>query len=208
MGNNMPSRQDEEFELVLGNKQLLSLFFVVVVLFAIFFSFGYTVGFSRGQQDRVVAIASTEKAEPETSDVRIPDTLLEAAPKSTPDPSPAAATPKPAPKREVKTPPPPAPKKQAPAPAPKKAAPATTAAPTGAQIARGIHIQVAALRVRSDAQLLVNKLKAKSYAAELYDQGGDGWHRVVVGPFADVARAKAAQTKMRADGLQTILRKP
>ena len=43
MGSNMPSRQDEEFELVLGNKQLLSLFFVVVVLFAIFFSFGYTV---------------------------------------------------------------------------------------------------------------------------------------------------------------------
>ena len=204
----MPSRQDEEFELVLGNKQLLSLFFVVVVLFAIFFSFGYTVGFSRGQQDRVVAIASNDTPDPEATDVRIPDTLLEAAPKSTPDPPPAAATPKPAPKREVKTPPRPAPKKQATAPPPKKAAPAKTAALAGAQIARGIHIQVAALRVRSDAQLLVNKLKAKNYAAALYDQGGDGWHRVVVGPFTDVARAKAAQTKMRADGLQTILRKP
>ena len=204
----MPSRQDEEFELVLGNKQLLSLFFVVVVLFAIFFSFGYTVGFSRGQQDRVVAIASTEAAEPEATGVRIPDTLLEAAPKATPDPPSTAATPKPAPKREVKAPPRPAPKKQATALPPKQTAPAKTATPTGAQIARGIHIQVAALRVRSDAQLLVNKLKAKNYVAALYDQGGDGWHRVVVGPFADAGRAKAAQTKMRADGLQTILRKP
>jgi hypothetical protein len=70
MGSNMPSRQDEEFELVLGNKQLLSLFFVVVVLFAIFFSFGYTVGFSRGQQDRVVAIASNDTPDPEATDVR------------------------------------------------------------------------------------------------------------------------------------------
>ena len=208
MGSNMPSRQDEEFELVLGNKQLLSLFFVVVVLFAIFFSFGYTVGFSRGQQDRVVAIASTKTAEPAATDVRIPDTLLEAAPEATPDPPPVAATPKSAPRPEVKAPPRPTPKKQVAAPPQKKAIPAKTAPPTGSQIARGIHVQVAALRVRSDAQLLVNKLKAKKYPAALYDQGGDGWHRVVVGPFTDVGRAKAAQTKMRADGLQTILRKP
>ena len=60
----MPSREDEEFELVLGNKQLLSLFFVVVVLFAVFFSFGYTVGFSRGQQDRVIAATSNPAPEP------------------------------------------------------------------------------------------------------------------------------------------------
>jgi cell division septation protein DedD len=208
MGSNMPSRQDEEFELVLGNKQLLSLFFVVVVLFAIFFSFGYTVGFSRGQQERVVAIASTETAEPEVTDVRIPDTLLEAAPKATPDPPPLTATPKLEPNGEVKAPPRPTPKEQAATPPQKKATPAKTAAPTGAQIARGIHVQVAALRVRSDAQLLVNQLRAKRYPAALYDQGGDGWHRVVVGPFTDVGRAKAAQTKMRVDGLQTILRKP
>ena len=35
----MPSRHQDDFELVLGNKQLLSLFFFVVVLFAVFFSF-------------------------------------------------------------------------------------------------------------------------------------------------------------------------
>ncbi len=195
----MPSRQDEEFELVLGNKQLLSLFFVVVVLFAVFFSFGYTVGFSRGQQDRVMAATSNLAPEPEVTDVRIPDTLLEDAPKP----------------REVLSPPPapvkPEPSEPAakPAPPPEKvAAPAAPVAATGAQIARGIHVQVAALRVRSDAQLLVSKLKDKQYPVALYDKGGDGWHRVVVGPFASVNEAKDAQNRMRADGLQTILRRP
>ena len=187
----MPSREEEEFELVLGNKQLLSLFFVVVALFAVFFSFGYTVGFSRGQQDRVIAATSSFAAEPEVTDVRIPDTLLEDEPKP----------------QEVLSPPP-EPAVQ-PAPPPEKAAaPATPAPATGAQIARGIHVQVAALRVRSDAQLLVSKLQDKQYPVALYDKGGDGWHRVVVGPFASVNEAKDAQNRMRADGLQTILRRP
>ena len=195
----MPSRQDEESELVLGNKQLLSLFFVVVALFAVFFSFGYTVGFSRGQQDRVIAATSNLPAEPEVSDVRIPDTLLEDAPK----PREVRSTPTAPVKPE---PPEPAAK---PAPPPEKAAaPAAPVAATGAQIARGIHVQVAALRVRSDAQLLVSKLKDKQYPVALYDKGGDGWHRVVVGPFASVNEAKDAQNRMRADGLQTILRRP
>lgn len=197
----MPSREDEEFELVLGNKQLLSLFFVVVALFAIFFSFGYTAGFSRGQQDRVIAATSNfaPEPEPEVTDVRIPDTLLEDAPKPREVLSPPTAPVKP-------EPPEPAAK---PAPAPEKAAaPAAPAAATGAQIARGIHVQVAALRVRSDAQLLVSKLKDKQYPVALYDKGGDGWHRVVVGPFASVNEAKDAQNRMRADGLQTILRRP
>ena len=195
----MPSREDEEFELVLGNKQLLSLFFVVVALFAVFFSFGYTVGFSRGQQDRVIAATSNPAPEPEMADVRIPDTLLEDAPKPREVLSPPPAPVKPEPLEPA----------EKPAPPPEKAAaPATPAAATGAQIARGIHVQVAALRVRSDAQLLVSKLKDKQYPVALYDKGGDGWHRVVVGPFASVNEAKDAQNKMRADGLQTILRRP
>src|SRR6266404_6365719 len=39
------ARTDEgEFELVLGNRQLLSGFFIVVVLFGVFFTMGYIVG--------------------------------------------------------------------------------------------------------------------------------------------------------------------
>ena len=203
----MPPRQEEEFELVLGNKQLLSLFFVIVALFAVFFTFGYSVGFTQGQQERVAVIANDEPADPPPADVRLPDALLEEAPKPAADPPPA---PSPAPAKAE----PPKPKAQ-PAPAPKKQAPPPQPAPTkkavapnGAQIARGIHIQVAALRVASDARLLVNKLKAKGYPVALYSRGSDGWNRVVVGPFTSVDTAKAAQKRLRSDGLKTILRKP
>ena len=40
----MPKNEDGEFELILGNRQLLSVFFIVVVLLAIFFALGYIVG--------------------------------------------------------------------------------------------------------------------------------------------------------------------
>jgi cell division protein FtsN len=40
----MPRNEDGEFELILGNKQLLSVFFIVVVLLGVFFTMGYIVG--------------------------------------------------------------------------------------------------------------------------------------------------------------------
>src|SRR6266436_1967875 len=38
------SKTDGEYELVLGNRQLLSAFFIVVILFGVFFTMGYVVG--------------------------------------------------------------------------------------------------------------------------------------------------------------------
>src|SRR5881628_612081 len=40
----MPRNDEGDFELVVGNRALLSGFFIVVALFAIFFSMGYIVG--------------------------------------------------------------------------------------------------------------------------------------------------------------------
>lgn len=40
----MAKNEDGEFELILGNKQLLGMFFVVVVLLGVFFIMGYVVG--------------------------------------------------------------------------------------------------------------------------------------------------------------------
>jgi cell division septation protein DedD len=215
----MPPKQEEEFELVLGNRQLLSLFFLAVVLFAVFFSFGYMVGFGRGQHDRASAIASTEPAdEPQTEAVRLPDALLEEAPRP-PEPraeveristtAQAASTPP-----EIRTPvvtePPkpaakPEPVKQTPPQTPEKRPVATTAA-SGTAVARSIHLQVAAVRIKNDAQMMVDKLKGSGYRAALHD-AGDGWFRIVVGPFNDEAAAKADQKRLSADGLDSLIRR-
>ena len=40
----MPKNEEGEFELILGNKQLLSVFFIVVILLGVFFTMGYVVG--------------------------------------------------------------------------------------------------------------------------------------------------------------------
>jgi cell division septation protein DedD len=233
----MPPKQEEEFELVLGNKQLLSLFFLAVVLFAVFFSFGYMIGFGRGQQDRASAIASTEAAETPQDEVRLPDTLLEEAPKPV-EPhaemervtaaSHQALTSAPPERRAVPEPErviPPAPEperkqelaKAAPKPEPVMKAPAkqeppqtrpVSASATATDVGRSIHLQVAAVRVKDDAQLLVNKLKAKGYRVSLNDGANDGWFRVVVGPFKDEDSAKADQKRLSADGLNSLLRRP
>ena len=54
----MSAYEEEDFELVLGNRQL---FFLAVVLFGLFFSIGYTVGYGRGRNSEDgVAAASQE----------------------------------------------------------------------------------------------------------------------------------------------------
>ena len=55
--------EDGEFELVLGNKQLFSVFFVVAVLFGVCFLMGYTVG-KNSAPALSASIASKEDREP------------------------------------------------------------------------------------------------------------------------------------------------
>ena len=210
---------DQEFELVLGNKQILSIFFLMIVLFGVLFFFGYSVGYSRAESDRELATATVEPIMESPDAVRVPDTLLkktparevgrEAAPRADVETAaqrgegrvtPASRPAPPAPKTAEK----PRPfRDRKPAPARPKPAPIDPAA-----VARSIHLQVAALRVQSDARLLADKLSAKGYPATLFSQGGDGWVRVLVGPFRTADSAKEYRRKLKAEGFDSILRKP
>jgi outer membrane biosynthesis protein TonB len=51
----MPKNEDGEFELVVGNKQLLSIVFILMVLFGVVFSMGYWVGRSNTGGDQAQA---------------------------------------------------------------------------------------------------------------------------------------------------------
>src|SRR5271170_5139278 len=55
------SRTENEQEFVLGNKQLLSAFFVVVLLLGVFFAMGYIVGSNTGPNS---SARKTVQAEP------------------------------------------------------------------------------------------------------------------------------------------------
>jgi cell division protein FtsN len=205
----MSPREEEEFELILGNKQLLSLFFLVVVLFGVFFSFGYTVGYGRGENSRTREVAAAEPVDEPAGKVQLPATLLEDAPK-TPEPSPEPETPpvvaqtvpakeKPNPATQPLSKAEPPPPRSSPPPAP--APPASSASADGP-----LHLQISAVRVEKDAEAFVQQLRSKGHPASVSNRG-DGWYRIIVGPFNDEAAASAYQKRLRADGVESLLRR-
>jgi cell division protein FtsN len=223
----MASREEEEFELVLGNKQLLSLFFLVVVLFGVFFSFGYTVGYGRGENSRTREVGSAEPVEEPAQTAQLPETLLESAPKPAEPPETPKAQPTSAPSKQAESPPPTrtTPAKAVPKPRPveetpkasppppqkttaaaKTSAPAATSSPPKAAADGDVQLQISAVRVKADAEVYVQQLKAKGHPAILSDRG-DGWYRVMVGPFSSDSDAKAYQKRLEQEGVQSLIRK-
>lgn len=208
--------QNHGFELVLGNKQIFSILFLVILSLGVFFFLGYSTGYDRANLDRDLTTSTKNliKASPES--VVVPDTLLKADPTfdnklETTSPNneiPSTRGEKTriitenghtsSTGRESALP---------------SSGPGTSlreiASVNGATtIAHSIHLQVAALRVQSDAQLLADKLSAKGYPTSLFSQSGDGWIRVLVGPFDTTDTAKEYRRKLKAEGFYSILRKP
>lgn len=70
----MPRNEDGEMELVLGNQQLLSVLFILVVLLGVFFTMGYIVGRNNPSEEKVrlaaakLQVASANKLPPVTVD--------------------------------------------------------------------------------------------------------------------------------------------
>src|SRR6476469_6965514 len=79
----MRNNETGEFELVVGNKQLLSGFFIVVLLFAVAFAMGYVVGQNSPR--------SLKMASETTSTTSVTGTADSRPQPSTPPPAPAPA---------------------------------------------------------------------------------------------------------------------
>src|ERR1700722_12002558 len=95
------TQTDGEKELLLGNKQLISLFFVVVALCGVFFAMGYMMGRPSGKQ--LAAIPETTSADQAAP---VPQQSQESEPPRETAPPDAQA---PAVAESPATPPPPAP---------------------------------------------------------------------------------------------------
>ncbi len=177
----MPKNEDGEFELILGNRQLLSVFFIVVILLGVFFTMGYIVGRNSGT-------ATAELTPVPTVD---PRPSADVAPRTRePAPSPSAPT-QTAPQQPAAA----APLAES-DPGPAKSEPKTEArASTGRRPAAGqTYLQLAATS-RHEADIMVDVLLKKSFramAAEIDEKPGT--FRVLVGPITD-----STTNKMRAD---------
>lgn len=111
----MAARDDGEFELILGNKQLLSVLFIVIILLGVFFTMGFLAGRSTGGPQ----VAQKRPADQTPLAVDAPNPSRENIPTAT---EPAAAE-KPA-ESSAETPPPlPAPREERAEAPPKKAEP-------------------------------------------------------------------------------------
>jgi hypothetical protein len=190
-------KNDEgEFELILGNRQLLGVFFIVIVLLAVFFTMGYIVG--RNSAPLITAEAPARKADGKPLVVDSPVPKQESAPdaaepaaKPVETPAPSA---KPAPPNKKEKPPekePPVTKKQEPAKAEKAPPPAVS----GAQPEPGkTYLQLVAT-AKTDADAMVDLLRKNGFTAFNYQiPENPSRYRVMVGPIAD-----GDVNKMKAD---------
>jgi|SRR5947209_15580644 len=79
--------------------------------------------------------------------------------------------------------------------------------PTAAPPLNDYYVQVAAVSKREDAEALVEALKRRQHAAFAANIPTDKLFHVQVGPFADIKDAEATRGKLVSDGYNPILKK-
>jgi DedD protein len=200
--------QDQDTEVTLGTGRLLALFFGLVVICALFFS----AGFSLGRKSAPVPLTSAEpmpapamspsekpvaskgaaksdaQAAPSTSDEM---TFYKAVEQndSKPQLEPRAATP----------------------PAEAPASPGGSAKPAEmaktAPLGTGYIVQIAAVSKQEDADALVNALRKKQYPVFTATVPTDKLFHVQVGPFSDIKDADSIKAKLVSDGYNPIVKR-
>jgi len=149
-------------------------------------------------------------AAPLGSGINLPKTSYAPPPPTTTPPSPPPSPPSPPDTAPVPSAPPaPAQAAKPPAPVAKPPAPATSTAPKAAAGGSFV-IQVASTKDQTEAKRLVDRLKAKGFAAaaERADLGAKGiWYRVVAGPYGDQVAAEKAAAQLKKQKFTAMVRK-
>jgi cell division septation protein DedD len=207
----MKNNETGEFELVLGNRQLLSGFFIVVLLFGVAFAMGYIVGRNSTPSQRLQAEATTgsavpvpkERPEPASApaSAAAPPASAQPPADSTPAPQSTAGTPaSPAATPPAQSTTPPAQPATQPAPPPTPPAPS---AESPAEAPPGSYWQVIATSNRTAAEALQQSLKDKGFPVTL-GPGPNNLVRVLVGPYSDTQSMGRAKTLLEAAGLHPV----
>jgi DedD protein len=217
----------QDTEITLGTAKLLGLFFGLVIVCAVFFALGYTLG---RKSDASLATSSTAVPLPTTSNglkpagsasaqPAPPMTFYKAVeqkdanPQLTPASTDAASTSPPAAAQAPVSSPG---TSSATTSSPAASSPGTQAEPSqtanppdpmAALTTTAYFVQVAAVTKQEDADALVDALKKKEYPAFAASNAADKLFRVQVGPFADIKEAEAMRSRLINDGYNPILKK-
>jgi len=213
------SKTEGEYELVLGNRQLLSAFFIIVILFGVFFTMGYVVG-----RNSAPAAAASPMPVPVASSQR-PDAAapppVQSAPPPTPTASAPAESPATVPAQETKPAKPPAAVETKPAaprkietrvevstpPPREKTRPASASGAVAVTPGPGnMYLQVVAT-AQPQAGVVVDTLKQKGFPALLAQGPNATLFRVMVGPYADASTLGKAKADLENAGFKPLVRK-
>jgi len=182
----MRNNETGEFELTVGNRQLLSGFFIVVLLFAVAFAMGYVVGQNSPRSTKVLAetpattpVSPGESGRPAASSVPAPPPQPQPAPST--DTAAAASADAPAqpttqPARE----------------------PEVAAAAAAPELPPGSYWQVIAV-AQSEAEVIYKTLKDRGFPA-IMSPGPKNLVRVLVGPYNDTTSMGKAKTDLENAG--------
>ena len=193
------SRTENEQEFVLGNKQLLSAFFVVVALLGVFFVMGYIIGRNTGAADPSAKKGTSTEPAPVTTASNAPETVPPPAaiPEAT-APAPLEKPKRTAVERESEKPAAKADKKT------EKALVETVAESKPEQVESSsghTYLQVTALK-RPAADNIVKVLKERDFPALLGESSKPGYFRVLVGPYSDPEKLSKAKTDIKKMGFE------
>jgi cell division septation protein DedD len=183
------NKETGEFELVVGNGQIISGFFIVALLLAVFFAMGFIVARAKYQQEP--ATATTASTQPE---LRQPQATAAAVP------TPAAQT------ADAKSEPPAeesAKPRDDSAPAAQPAAANPEPAPVVAEPAQGTYWQVTATKDPAAARAMLQSMKDMGLPASL-SPGPNDFTRVLVGPYTDTATMAKVKTQLENAGLHPV----
>jgi cell division septation protein DedD len=185
------NKETGEFELVVGNGQIISGFFILVLLLAVFFAMGFIVARAKYQTEPTTSAATTTSSTPAAETKQAPAV----APPITPPDRPAdtktdsttdsAAKPADAPPAETKQP--------EPNPV------------IDAESMKGTYWQVLASKDPSSLRAMVQSLKDLGLPASL-SPGPNEMTRVLVGPYSDNTTLAKVKTQLEQAGLNPVKR--
>lgn len=220
----MARNEEGEFELVLGNKQLLSVFFILVVLLGVFFTMGYIVGRNNPSMEAVNLALARKPAEgvasrpkeidatgAQMAEPRVIDSPQADSPKA--DPPKVAETkvepPKPEPAK-VDPPKPVAEKKEPAKPkeVPKSEPPVASPGGVVTKPPSGSYLQVAAIDLKG-ANMMVDSLRKRSFPALITPGPPDKPNivRVLVGPMSSPEEVARTRTRLEDIGMKGAMAK-